>query len=38
METINLKEQADSLIEQLPENFRWHDRMYAIYLRKIEKW
>ncbi|MEG4281722.1 hypothetical protein QUB68_01225 [Microcoleus sp. A006_D1] len=37
METIKFKEQADNLIEQLSENFRWHDRMYAIYLRKTEK-
>ncbi|MCU0540645.1 MAG: hypothetical protein MUE44_00480 [Oscillatoriaceae cyanobacterium Prado104] len=34
METINVKEQARSLIDRLPENITWQDLIYAIYLRQ----
>jgi len=34
METINLKEEALSLIDKLPENFTWSDLISAIYLRQ----
>lgn len=34
METINIKEEAHSLIDQLPENFTWSDLISAIYLRQ----
>ncbi|MCY7382211.1 MAG: hypothetical protein LH628_06450 [Microcoleus sp. CAN_BIN18] len=37
METINIKEEARSLIDKLPENFTWHDLMYAVYLRQTMK-
>ena len=37
METINLKEEVRSLIEQLPENFTWSDLISAIYLRQAMK-
>jgi hypothetical protein len=32
METINLKEEALSLIDKLPDNFTWNDLISAIYL------
>ncbi|MCW6050925.1 hypothetical protein K4039_12715 [Lyngbya sp. CCAP 1446/10] len=34
METINLKEEALSLIDKLPENFTWSDLISAIHLRQ----
>ncbi|EGK89246.1 hypothetical protein D0A34_09820 [Microcoleus vaginatus PCC 9802] len=34
METINIKEEARSLIDRLPENFTWYDLISAIYLRQ----
>ncbi len=34
METINLKEEALSLIDKLPDNFTWNDLISAIYLRQ----
>jgi len=34
METINIKEEARSLINRLPENFTWSDLISAIYLRQ----
>ncbi|MEG4031653.1 MULTISPECIES: hypothetical protein [unclassified Microcoleus] len=34
METINIKEEARSLIDRLPENFTWSDLISAIYLRQ----
>jgi len=34
METINLKEEARSLIDKLPENFTWNDLISAIHLRQ----
>ncbi|MEG4496088.1 hypothetical protein QUB05_10955 [Microcoleus sp. F10-C6] len=34
METINIKEEARSLIDKLPENFTWSDLIAAIYLRQ----
>ena len=37
METINLKEELRSLIDQLPENFTWSDLISAIYLRQAMK-
>lgn len=38
METINLKEEARRLVDQLPENSTWDDLMHAIYVRRsIEK-
>ncbi|MEG4206224.1 hypothetical protein QUA20_20120 [Microcoleus sp. Pol7_A1] len=37
METINLKEEVRSLIDQLPENFTWSDLISAIYLRQAMK-
>ena len=37
METINLKEEVRSLIDQLPENFTWSDLISAIYLRQATK-
>ena len=37
METINLKEEVCSLIDQLPENFTWSDLISAIYLRQAMK-
>jgi len=34
METINLKEEALSLIDKLPDNFTWNELISAIYLRQ----
>jgi len=34
METINLKEEALSLIDKLPDNFTWNDLISAIHLRQ----
>lgn len=32
MKTLNIKQQAHSLIEQLPDNCTWDDIMHQIYL------
>jgi predicted DNA-binding antitoxin AbrB/MazE fold protein len=37
METLNIKEEARSLIDNLPENFTWSDLIAAIYLRQTMK-
>jgi hypothetical protein len=38
METINLKEEAKKLVDQLPDNSTWDDLMHEIYVRQsIEK-
>jgi len=34
METVNIKEEARRLIDQLPENSTWDDLMYLIYVRQ----
>ena len=34
MESINIKEEVRSLIDQMPENFTWDDLISAIYLRQ----
>jgi len=33
MESLNLKEEAHRLIDNLPENSTWDDLMYQIYVR-----
>lgn len=35
METRSIKEQAQRLIDQLPENSTWDDLMYEIYVRQV---
>jgi len=37
METLNIKEEARSLIDKLPKNFTWSDLIAAIYLRQTMK-
>ena len=38
METINIKQEARRLVDQLPENSTWDDLMHEIYVRQsIEK-
>ena len=32
MKTLNIKQQAHSLIEQLPDNCTWDDIMHQVYL------
>ncbi|MFP4255064.1 MAG: hypothetical protein ACLFQP_11710 [Halothece sp.] len=34
METQNIKEKAQHLIDKLPENSTWDDLMYEIYVRQ----
>jgi hypothetical protein len=34
METQNVKQKAQKLIENLPENSSWDDLMYEIYVRQ----
>ncbi len=34
METVNIKQAAQQLIDSLPENSTWDDLMYAIYVRQ----
>ena len=34
METQNIKEKAQRLIDKLPENSTWDDLMYGIYVRQ----
>ena len=34
MSTINVKEEAQRLIERLPENITWDDLMHEIYVRQ----
>ncbi|MGA9771886.1 MAG: hypothetical protein WBV94_22840 [Blastocatellia bacterium] len=34
METINIKEEARRLVDQLPENSTWDDLMHEIYVRQ----
>ncbi|MEG4810963.1 hypothetical protein QUA82_24740 [Microcoleus sp. F8-D3] len=34
METLNIKEEARSLIDKLPDNFTWSDLIAAIYLKQ----
>jgi len=34
METLNIKVEARSLSDKLPDNFTWSDLIAAIYLRK----
>ncbi len=34
METINIKEEARRLVDQLPENSTWDDLMDEIYVRQ----
>jgi hypothetical protein len=34
METVNVKEQAKRLVEDLPEDASWDDLMYRIYVRQ----
>ncbi|HEX8921049.1 MAG TPA: hypothetical protein VF766_06205 [Pyrinomonadaceae bacterium] len=34
MSTINVKEEAQRLIERLPENMTWDDLMHEIYVRQ----
>jgi hypothetical protein len=33
MSTVNIKEQAKRLIENLPEDITWDDLMHEIYVR-----
>jgi len=37
METLNIKEEVRSLIDQMPENFTWDDLISAISLRQNQK-
>jgi predicted DNA-binding antitoxin AbrB/MazE fold protein len=37
METLNIKEEARSLIDKLPDNLTWSDLIAAIYLRQTMK-
>ncbi|MCI0486481.1 MAG: hypothetical protein L0229_07755 [Blastocatellia bacterium] len=38
MKTINIKEEARRLVDQLPENSTWDDLMHGIYVRQsVEK-
>jgi len=34
MSTMNIKEEAQRLIEKLPENITWDDLMHEIYVRQ----
>ena len=34
METIDIKEEARRLVDQLPENSTWDDLMHEIYVRQ----
>jgi predicted transcriptional regulator len=34
METVNVKDEARRLIEQLPDNATWDDVMHEIYVRQ----
>ena len=34
METRNIKEEAQRLVEKLPEDSTWDDLMYKIYIRQ----
>ena len=34
METVNVKDEARRLIEQLPDNATWDDLMHEIYVRQ----
>ena len=34
MQTTNIKQEAQRLVEQLPENATWDDLMYEIYVRQ----
>jgi len=34
METLNLKEEARRLVDQLPDNSTWEDLMHEIYIRQ----
>jgi len=34
VETINIKEEARRLVDQLPENSTWDDLMHEIYIRQ----
>lgn len=35
MEKLNIKTQAQKLIDRLPDNFTWDDLMYEIYVRQV---
>jgi len=35
METLNIKEEVRSLIDEMPENFTWDDLISAIHIKKI---
>jgi hypothetical protein len=35
MEKLNIKTEAQKLIERLPDNFTWDDLMYEIYVRQV---
>lgn len=34
METVNIKEQAHQLLDNLPDSATWEDVMYRIYIRQ----
>jgi hypothetical protein len=34
MEAVNIKAEAQRLIDRLPDNFTWDDLMYEIYVRQ----
>lgn len=34
MDTVNVKEEARQIIEQLPDNSTWEDLMHKIYVRQ----
>jgi len=35
MEKLNIKTEAQQLIDRLPDNFTWDDLMYEIYVRQV---
>ncbi|MBW1700317.1 MAG: hypothetical protein JRI80_18935 [Deltaproteobacteria bacterium] len=35
MQTGNIKEEAQTLLKDLPENCTWDDLMYKIYVRQV---
>ena len=35
MEKLNIKTEAQKLIDRLPDNFTWDDLMYEIYVRQV---
>ncbi|MBE9248962.1 hypothetical protein IQ226_07220 [Dolichospermum sp. LEGE 00240] len=37
MEKLNIKTEAQKLIDRLPDNFTWDDLMYEIYVRQVVK-